>query len=196
MNFRNILFFNLFIYYIWRLITLQYCGGFCHALTWISRGCACVPLALTPSHLRPHPIPLGCPSAEALMPCSMHQTWTGHLFHIWKYTCFNAFLSNHLALPFPYSPKVCSLHLYLLLSCQFSSVTQSCRTLCDPHGLQHTRPPCPSPTPRAYPGSCLSSQWCHPTILILCRPLLLLPSIFPSIRVSSNESALRIRWPK
>ena len=32
--------------------------------------------------------------------------------------------------------------------------------------------------------------------LILCRPLLLLPSIFPSIRVSSNESALRIRWPK
>ena len=100
MNFRNILFFNLFIYYIWRLITLQYCGGFCHALTWISRGCTCVPLALTPSHLPPHPIPLGCPSAEALMPCSMHQTWTGHLFHIWKYTCFNAFLSNHPTLAF------------------------------------------------------------------------------------------------
>ena len=65
-----------------------------------------------------------------------------------------------------------------------------------PHGLQHTRPPCPSPTPGAYPNSCPSSWWCHPTISYLCRPLLLLPSIFPSIRVFSNESALRIRWPK
>ena len=33
-----------------------------------------------------------------------------------------------------------------------------------PHGLQHTRPPCPSPTPRVYPNSCTLSQWCHPTI--------------------------------
>ena len=33
-----------------------------------------------------------------------------------------------------------------------------------PHGLQHSRPPCPSPTPRAYSNSCLLSQWCHPTI--------------------------------
>ena len=34
-----------------------------------------------------------------------------------------------------------------------------------PHGLQHTRPPCPSPTPGVYSNSCLSSWWCHPTIL-------------------------------
>ena len=33
-----------------------------------------------------------------------------------------------------------------------------------PHGLQHARPPCPSPTPAAYPNSCLLSRWCHPTI--------------------------------
>ena len=33
-----------------------------------------------------------------------------------------------------------------------------------PHGLQHTRPPCPSPTPRIYSNSCPLSQWCHPTI--------------------------------
>ena len=45
-----------------------------------------------------------------------------------------------------------------------SSVTQLCLTLCDPHGLQHTRPPCPSPTPRAHSNSCPSSRWCHPTI--------------------------------
>ena len=46
---------------------------------------------------------------------------------------------------------------------QFSSVTQLCLTL-QPHGLQHTRLPCPSPTPRACSNSCPSSQWCHPTI--------------------------------
>ena len=33
-----------------------------------------------------------------------------------------------------------------------------------PHGLQHTRPPCPSPTPRVYSNSCPLSRWCHPTI--------------------------------
>ena len=66
-----------------------------------------------------------------------------------------------------------------------------------PHGLQHTRLPCPSPTPGACSNSCPLSRWCHPTIcLILCHPLLLLPSIFPSIRIFSKESVLRIRWPK
>ena len=50
--------------------------------------------------------------------------------------------------------------------------------------------------PRVYPNSCPLSQWCHQKHLFLCRPLVLLPWIFPSIRVFSNESALRIRWPK
>ena len=45
----------------------------------------------------------------------------------------------------------------------FSSVTQPCPTLWT-HGLQHARPPCPSPTPGAYPDSCPSRQWCHPII--------------------------------
>ena len=63
-----------------------------------------------------------------------------------------------------------------------------------PHGLQHTRPPCPSPTPGVYSNSCPSSWWCHPTISF-CHPLLL-PSIFPSNKVFSNESVLCIRWPK
>ena len=49
------------------------------------------------------------------------------------------------------------------VSVQFSSVAQSCPTL-RPHGLQHARPPCPSPTPRVHPNPCASSQWCHPTI--------------------------------
>ena len=64
------------------------------------------------------------------------------------------------------------------------------------HGLQHTRLLCPSPSPSACLNSCPLSQWCHPRVsVILCHPLLLLPSIFPSIRVFSNESSLRIRWP-
>ena len=64
------------------------------------------------------------------------------------------------------------------------------------HGLQHTRLPCPSPTPGIYSNSCPLSQWCHPTISSPVCPLLLPPSIFPSIRIFPNESILRIRWPK
>ena len=69
-----------------------------------------------------------------------------------------------------------------------------------PHGLQHARLPYPSPTPAAYSISCPSSFLdilvMPSNHLILCHPLLLLPSIFPSIRVFSSESVLRIRWPK
>ena len=64
------------------------------------------------------------------------------------------------------------------------------------HGLQHARLPCPSPTPMAYSNSCPLSWWCHPNNLILCRPHLPSPSIFPSITVFSNELVLCIRWPK
>ena len=62
-----------------------------------------------------------------------------------------------------------------------------------PHESQHARPPCPSATPEVHWDSRPSSQWCHPAI---CRPLLLLSPIPPSIRVFSNESTLRMRWPK
>ena len=55
--------------------------------------------------------------------------------------------------------------------------------------------PSPSLSPRVCSNSCPLSQWCHP-IILFCHPLLLWPSIFPSIRVFSNESALHIRWPK
>ena len=65
-----------------------------------------------------------------------------------------------------------------------------------PHGLQHTRLPCPSPTPRVYSNSCPSSLVMPSNHLILCRPLLLPPSVFPSIRVFSNESGLPLKWPK
>ena len=64
-----------------------------------------------------------------------------------------------------------------------------------PHGLQHARLSCPLPTPGVCSNSCPLSGLCHPTILSCC-PLLLLPSIFPSIRVFSSESAIHISWPK
>ena len=87
----------------------------------------------------------------------------------------------------------CAKYLYQLLdpSVQFSrSVTSDSLW---PHWLQHGRPPCPSPTPGVHPTHI---HWIMSSKnLILCHPLLL-PSIFPSIRVFSNKSALCIRWPK
>ena len=64
-----------------------------------------------------------------------------------------------------------------------------------PHGLQHTRPSCPSPTPSLLKLMSIESVMPSNHLILYC-PLLLLPSIFPSIRVFSNESALCIRWPK
>ena len=65
-----------------------------------------------------------------------------------------------------------------------------------PHELQHARPPCPSTNSWCLPKPMSIESVMPSSHLILCRPLLLLPSVFPSIRVFSIESALRIRWPK
>ena len=65
-----------------------------------------------------------------------------------------------------------------------------------PHESQHARPPCPSLTPGAHRNPMSIESVMPSNHLILCRPLLLLPPIFPSIRVFSNESTLHIRWPK
>ena len=81
-------------------------------------------------------------------------------------------------------------------SVQFSSVTQLCLTL-QPHALQDARLPCPSPTNSQSLLKLMSIESVMTSNhLILCRPLLLPPSIFPSIRVFSSESVLHIRWPK
>ena len=65
-----------------------------------------------------------------------------------------------------------------------------------PHGLQHARLPCPSPTPGGYSNSKSIELVMPSNHLILCCPSLLPSSILPSIRVFSKESVLRIRWPK
>ena len=100
-----------------------------------------------------------------------------------------SFLSN---------PKECQCHRMFKLqysSLQFHSVAQSCLTLCDP--MNCSMPGLPvyhQPWSPPKPISIVSVMpYNH---LILCCPLLLLPSIFPSIRVFSNESVLCIRWSK
>ena len=78
---------------------------------------------------------------------------------------------------------------------QFSSVAQSCPTLCD--HMNHSMPALPIHHQLPELLKPMSIESVMPSShLILCHPLLLLPSIFPSIRVFSNESVLRFRWPK
>ena len=65
-----------------------------------------------------------------------------------------------------------------------------------PHGLQHMRPPCPSPTPRVHPNPCPLSRWCHPTISSSVVPFPSRLQSFPGSGSFSSKSVLRIRWPK
>ena len=82
-----------------------------------------------------------------------------------------------------------------LLQVQFSSVAQSCPTLCDPRTT--ARQASLSITISRSSSKLMSIELVMPSShLIHCRPLLLLPSIPPIIRVFSNESTLRMRWPK
>ena len=78
---------------------------------------------------------------------------------------------------------------------QFSSVTQSCPTVCNP--MNCSMPGLPVQH-QLSESTQIHVHWVDDASnhLILCHPLLLLPSIFSSIRVFSNESALHIRWPK
>ena len=85
--------------------------------------------------------------------------------------------------------------MFMFISVQLSSVVQSCLTLCDPWTA--ARQASLSITNFWSLLKLMSIRLVMPSNhLILCHPLLLLPSIFPSIRVFSNESGLCIRWPK
>ena len=82
---------------------------------------------------------------------------------------------------------------------QFSSGQFSHSVMSDSlrsHESQHARPPRPSPTPRVHSDSRPLSWWCHPAISSSVVPFSSFPAIPPSIRVFSNESTLRMRWPK
>ena len=64
-----------------------------------------------------------------------------------------------------------------------------------PHESQHTRPPCPSPTPGIHSNSRPSSPWCHPAISSFVVPFSSCPQSLPA-SVFSSESTLRMSWPK
>ena len=86
-------------------------GGFCHTLTWISHGFTCVPHPDSPSHLPPHPIPLGLPSAPAPSTCHASSLgwWSVSSLIVYLFQCCSL-RSSHPCL-LPQSPKVCSVHL-------------------------------------------------------------------------------------
>ena len=104
----------------------------------------------------------------------------------WQYICLNATLSNHPTLSFPHCIQKS------VLSVQFSRsvVSESLQN----HELQHAF--LSNTSSKRLPKLISIESLMPSNHLILCCPLLLLPSIFPSIRVFSNESALHIRWPK
>ena len=90
--------------------------------------------------------------------------------------------------------KKCSTSLII----QFSSVTVMSDPL-RPHELQHTRPPCPSPTPRVHTNSCPSSRWCHPAISSSVIPFSSCPQ--PSqhqglFQWVSSSHGVKLGWPK
>ena len=95
------------------------------------------------------------------------------------------------------SPWLISFSIMALRSI-FSSVQFSHSVVSDSlrlHEPQHAaRPPCPSSTPGVHPNPCPLSRWCHPTTSSSVIPISFWH--LPSIRVFSNESALRSRWPK
>ena len=111
---------NFFIYFCWRLITLQYCSGFCHTLIWISHGFTCVPHLEPLSHLLPHPIPLGHPSVPNMSTLfhASNLDWqsVSHMV-IYMFQCYSL-RSSHPRL-LPQSPKDC---LYLCVSFSVSHI--------------------------------------------------------------------------
>ena len=84
---------------------------------------------------------------------------------------WTAYIGKHLSIKTSNSKSNCT-------SVQFSHTVVS--DSLQPHGPQHARPPYPSPTPRVYPNSCSSSQWCHPTISPSVVPFSSYPQSFPA----------------
>ena len=107
-------FIYLFIFISWRLITLQYCSGFCHTVTWISHGFTCVP---HPNPPLPPPSPPNfsgssqCIRPEHLSHASNLGWWSVSPLIIYMFRCCSLETSHRRLLP--QSPKVCSVHLCL-----------------------------------------------------------------------------------
>ena len=110
-------------YFNWRLITLQYCGVFCHTLTWIIHGCTCVPHPDPPTHLPPHPISQGHPSAPTLSTLfhalNLHWHSISHML-IYMFQCYSL-KSPHP----PFSQRTQQSVLYICVSFAVSHIGSS-----------------------------------------------------------------------
>ena len=130
---------------------------FCHTSTWICHRCTCVPHPEPSSLLPPHPIPLGRPSALApsIQYRASNLDWQLVSYMIFHSIIFQDIMTSHCFLPnsiLDWGEENELFILFLLF-----------RWLRHP-GLQHSRPPCPSISPRVYPNSCpLSHDASHPS---------------------------------
>ena len=105
------IFFLIFIIII--IFTLKYCIDFAIHQHVSATGVHMFPILNPPPTCLPIPSIWVIPVQQPQASCILHRTWTGDLFLIWYYTCFNAILLNHPPLPLPQSPKDCSIHLCL-----------------------------------------------------------------------------------
>ena len=115
-----------------------------------------------------------------------------------KVTCKNTIFTDVIFWHATIEDKVFSNHLKIFKGTFPTSVQFTLLVVSDslrPHGLQHARTPCPSPTPRACSNLCPSSQWCHPTTSSSDIPFSSRLQSFPASG-SFPESVLCIRWPK
>ena len=115
-----------FIYFIWRLITLQYCIGFAVHQHESATSIHVFPI------LNPLPTPSPYPSLWVISvhqaSSIMHQTWTGNSFHIWYYKCFNAILPNHPTLSLSHRVQKTVLYICVSFAVSHHSLSEKCKS--------------------------------------------------------------------
>ena len=139
-----------------------------------------------------------CDSAHSVFPATQWSTWRPQ-FHVRKMKVNILLIVLQLWTEgSDFEHRKCSCKAPALFSVNL--VSQFSRSVMSdslwPHGLQHARPPCLSPTPRACSNSCPLNQWCHPTISSSVIPISSCLQSFPTSEFFSNKSSLHIMWPK
>ena len=144
--------------------------------------------------LLPHPIHLGCHRAPDLSSLHHNSKFPLVIYFTYGnvYICMLFSQLSHSPLP-SLCPQVYSLRLHLHWDC--CSVAKSCPTLCNPMDCR-TQASLSLTISQSLPKFMSIASVMPSNHLNLCRPLLLLPSVFPSIRIFSNELTVCIRWPK